>query len=189
MNIQIPYSAKFWQREILTDTDSSNIWRTVTVFHCTLVNAKQFDGLNIDGLAGKRQNFPPSKFCAIWYPRIFSITNIHQINEIWLSTAYTGCEVGHSPFCTCSPRAILVISARMDSEINRHIRPSAKSNSRPLANLWPILTFGRTKSILVGKIYCAFSMGQQSITYKMSYYQKTADQFHFTSPGNSYTPI
>ena len=33
----------------------------VTVFHYTPVNAKQFDGLNIDGLAGKRQkrqNFP-----------------------------------------------------------------------------------------------------------------------------------
>ena len=36
----------------------------VTVFHYTLVNAKQFDGLNIDGLAGKHQkhqNFPPVK--------------------------------------------------------------------------------------------------------------------------------
>ena len=39
----------------------------VTVFHYTPVNAKQFDGLNIDGLAVKRQNFPPSKFCAIQY--------------------------------------------------------------------------------------------------------------------------
>ena len=32
----------------------------VTVFHYISVNAKQFDGLNIDGLAGKhqkRQNF------------------------------------------------------------------------------------------------------------------------------------
>ena len=31
---------------------------------------KQFDGLNFDGLAGKRQkcqNFTPSKFCAIRY--------------------------------------------------------------------------------------------------------------------------
>ena len=27
----------------------------VTVFHYTPVNTKQFDGLNIDGLAGKRQ--------------------------------------------------------------------------------------------------------------------------------------
>ena len=42
----------------------------VTVFHYSPVNAKQFDGLNIDGLARKHQkcqNFPPSKFCAIWY--------------------------------------------------------------------------------------------------------------------------
>ena len=42
----------------------------VNVFHYAPVNAKQFDGLNIDGLAGKRQkrqNFPPSKFCAIRY--------------------------------------------------------------------------------------------------------------------------
>ena len=37
----------------------------VTVFHYTPVNAKQFDGLNIDGLAGKRQrhqNFPHQNF-------------------------------------------------------------------------------------------------------------------------------
>ena len=37
----------------------------VTVFHYTPVNAKQFDGLNIDGLAGKRQkcqNFPCQNF-------------------------------------------------------------------------------------------------------------------------------
>ena len=42
----------------------------VTDFHYTPVNAKQFDGLNIDDLAGKhqkRQNFPPSKFCNIRY--------------------------------------------------------------------------------------------------------------------------
>ena len=37
----------------------------VTVFHYTPVNAKQFDGLNIDGLAGKRQKhqiFPRQNF-------------------------------------------------------------------------------------------------------------------------------
>ena len=37
----------------------------VTVFHYTPVNAKQFDGLNIDGLAGKHQkhqNFPRQNF-------------------------------------------------------------------------------------------------------------------------------
>ena len=64
--VELPYSAKFWWREILTDADSSNIWRKifwwmVTVFHYTPVNAKQFDGLNIDSLARKhqkRQNFP-----------------------------------------------------------------------------------------------------------------------------------
>ena len=42
----------------------------VTIFHYTPVNAKQFDELNIDGLAGKCQkcqNFPPSKFFAIRY--------------------------------------------------------------------------------------------------------------------------
>ena len=37
-------------------------------------------------------------------------------------------------------------------------------------NNWP------TK-IQVGQIYCTFSMGWQSITYKMSDFQKTADQF------------
>ena len=47
-----------------------NIWQIVTVFHYTPVNAKQFDGLSIDGLAGKsqkRQNFPLSIFCTIRY--------------------------------------------------------------------------------------------------------------------------
>ena len=37
----------------------------MTVFHYTPVNAKQLDGLNIDGLAGKRQkrqNFPHQNF-------------------------------------------------------------------------------------------------------------------------------
>ena len=56
--------------EILTDIDSSNIlrkifWLIVTVFHYTPVNAKQLDGLNIDGLAGKhqkRQKFPHHNF-------------------------------------------------------------------------------------------------------------------------------
>ena len=35
----------------------------VIIFHYTAVNAKQFDGLNIDGLAGKRQKrqIPPVK--------------------------------------------------------------------------------------------------------------------------------
>ena len=43
---------------------------------------------------------------------------------------------------------------------------------------WPFFDqFGRPKSILVGQIYCTFSMGWQLITYKMSYFQKTADQF------------
>ena len=44
-----------------------------TVFHYTPVNAKQFDGLNIDGLAGKRQkrqNFPPSKINFALYSTI-----------------------------------------------------------------------------------------------------------------------
>ena len=46
----------------------------VTIFHHIPVNAcivfKQLYGLNFDSLAGKhqkRQNFPPSKFCTIWY--------------------------------------------------------------------------------------------------------------------------
>ena len=66
INLLPPYRAQFWWEEILTDTDSSNIWRKIfrriaTVFHYTPVHAKQFDGLNIDGVAGKHQkcqNFP-----------------------------------------------------------------------------------------------------------------------------------
>ena len=68
--------------EILTDIDSSSIWqkvfwRMMTVFQYTPVNAKQFDGLNIDGLAGKHQNvkIPPSKFCAIRYTLKSAIFN------------------------------------------------------------------------------------------------------------------
>ena len=64
---------------ILTDTDSSNIWRKifwrmVTAFHHIPVNAvlffEQFDVLNFDGLVRKcqkHQNFSTSKFCAILY--------------------------------------------------------------------------------------------------------------------------
>ena len=43
----------------------------VTVFHHTPVNAvlflNNFDVIKFDSLAGKRQNFLPSKFCAIQY--------------------------------------------------------------------------------------------------------------------------
>ena len=55
----------------------------VTVFHYTPVNAKQFDGLNIDGVAGKcqkRQNFPCQKFCAIRYVEL----KIAPMDTIWL---------------------------------------------------------------------------------------------------------
>ena len=54
----------------------------VTVFHYTPVNTKQFEGLNIDSLAGKRQKcqkFPPSKFCAIRYPIIKSLCHEHAL--------------------------------------------------------------------------------------------------------------
>ena len=74
----VPYSAKFWW---------GKFWRTLTlrIFdgniltdgHCLspytckgCIVFKQFDGLNFDGLAGKHQkhqNFPQSKFPAIWY--------------------------------------------------------------------------------------------------------------------------
>ena len=60
------------------DTESSNIWRKmfwriVTIFHYTPVNTKQFDGLNIDGLAGKhqkRQNFPRQNFVLYGTPLV-----------------------------------------------------------------------------------------------------------------------
>ena len=47
----------------------------VTVFHYTPVNAKQFDGLNIDGVTGKRQkrqNSPHQNFVlyGIHWPNI-----------------------------------------------------------------------------------------------------------------------
>ena len=47
----------------------------VTVFHYAPVNAKQFDGLNIDGLAGKRQkrqNFPRQNF-ALYGNKLFNL--------------------------------------------------------------------------------------------------------------------
>ena len=49
----------------------------VTVFHYTPVNAKQFDGLNIDGLAGKRQkrqNFPRQNFALYGKPKIKTVS-------------------------------------------------------------------------------------------------------------------
>ena len=49
---------------------------------------------------------------------------------------------------------------------------SARNNSRPLAIFRPISTFGRPKSILLGQIYCTFSMGWQLITYKNVLFSK-----------------
>ena len=54
---------------------------------------------------------------------------------------------------------------------------SARNNSRSLTIFWPTSTFGRLKSILLGKISCTFSMGQQSKFYKVSYLQKMVNQF------------
>ena len=54
---------------------------------------------------------------------------------------------------------------------------SARNNRRPLAIFQPISTFGRPKSILVGHIYCTFSMGWKLITYKNVPFSKMADQF------------
>ena len=48
---------------------------------------------------------------------------------------------------------------------------SARNNSRPLA------AFGQPKSVLVGQISCTFSMGQQSVTYKILSSKKAASQF------------
>ena len=53
---------------------------------------------------------------------------------------------------------------------------SARNNSQP-AIFQPISAFSQPKSILIGQISYTFSMGQQSITYKISSLQKTADQF------------
>ena len=49
---------------------------------------------------------------------------------------------------------------------------SARNNSRALAIFRPISTFGRPKSILVGQIYYACSMGWQLITYKNVLFSK-----------------
>ena len=68
----------------------------VTVFHYTPVNAKQFDGLNIDGLAGKHQkyqNFPPSKFCAIRY----IVNNLYQfICNPSYSSSFKCIDISHA---------------------------------------------------------------------------------------------
>ena len=55
----------------------------VTVFHYTPVNAKRFDGLYIDGLAGKcqkRQNFPRQNFALYGS---YSIGN--NMGTLWLA--------------------------------------------------------------------------------------------------------
>ena len=54
---------------------------------------------------------------------------------------------------------------------------SARNNSGSLAIFQTISALGRLKSILVSQISCTFSVGQQSITYEISYLQKMADQF------------
>ena len=51
----------------------------VTVFHYTPVNAKQFNGLNIDSLAGKSQNFPRQNFEILYYKSFeFYILLLHS---------------------------------------------------------------------------------------------------------------
>ena len=54
----------------------------------------------------------------------------------------------------------------------KQLKCSPRNNSWPLAIFWPISTFGWLKSILVGQIYCIFSMGRPSIMHKMFYLQK-----------------
>ena len=54
----------------------------VTVFHYTPVNAKQFDGLNIDGLAEKRQKFPRQNFAL--YGSCYVHTLVHIVIAVSL---------------------------------------------------------------------------------------------------------
>ena len=54
---------------------------------------------------------------------------------------------------------------------------SARNNSWSLAIFQPISAFGRPKSILAGQISCTFSMGTGIRNLKISYFQKTANQF------------
>ena len=54
------------------------------------------------------------------------------------------------------------------------IHYNVKNNSQPLADFRPISAFSQSKSILVGHISCTFSMGQQSVTCKISYFQKNS---------------
>ena len=60
---------------------------------------------------------------------------------------------------------------------------SARNNSWPLAIFQPILAFGRSKS---DQISCTFSMGQQSVTYKISHFQKTAGLFLILISGTAH---
>ena len=50
-----------------------------------------------------------------------------------------------------------------------HANTSVRNNCRPLDIFRPISTFAWLKSILIGRVYCIFSMGQQSLTYKIFY--------------------
>ena len=74
------------------------------------------------------------------------------------------------PFGCIVNRVLLYIHIHLTS-----LSPcSPRNNSWPLAIFRPISTFGRPKSILVSQIYCTFSMGRPSITYKMSHLQKNS---------------
>ena len=53
----------------------------VTVFHYTPVNAKQFDGLNIDGLAGKHQKCQNFVLCGKWFWRIVIYVAINTLGD------------------------------------------------------------------------------------------------------------
>ena len=54
---------------------------------------------------------------------------------------------------------------------------NGRNNSWPLAIFQPISAFAQPKSVLVGQTSHTFSMGQQSVTYKISCLQKTANWF------------
>ena len=54
----------------------------VTVFHYTPANAKQFDGLNIDGLAGKHQKRQNFALYGISHPKHSNRTHVYMTLSI-----------------------------------------------------------------------------------------------------------
>jgi len=123
-------------------------------------------------------------YCLLAWQRITINIRIPYNQPMWLTSPYVhtqhGCLYKYTKWYLLTPDVLrfaiydnFTISFQLYA-VGLFAYISARNNSWPLAIFQPISTFGRPKSILVGQFYCTISIGWQSITYKMSYFQKNS---------------